>query len=75
MKRKIQAIVEKEWREERGSETGGKLDWIFRQIYGSLIDKYLHNLNKCKCYIPLQHSYTAVTMKWHISSVNMQTSQ
>jgi len=52
VKRKIQAKVE---RREREIETAGKLDWIFRQIYGSLIAKYLHNLNKCKCYIPLQH--------------------
>lgn len=70
VKRKIQAIVKKEWRVERR----GKLDWIFRQIYGSLIAMYLHNLNKCKCNIPLQSGYLVVTENCHISSVNMQTS-
>lgn len=62
-------------RREKESKMGGKLDWIFRQIYGSLIAIYLHNLNKCKCYFPLQHGYTVVTTKWHLSSVNMQISQ
>lgn len=44
------------------------MDSIFRQIYGTLIAVYLHNLSKC--IIQLQCGYTAVTVNWFNFSVN-----